>query len=194
MSSLSEEQLKAFEDKAKKDFENRSLSVKISGLDPDFIIILSFVAIPFDIILAVLAIFDLISFGISWVVGMLVSIPPLVIIGIWHYWRSSNSSKVKEDARAKFDKIIEEIKHQRERKIAEESAKKVATKTAKTAGAKATKEAGKQTTKQVAKKTATRVGSKVALKRGAIAFLGTSIPFIGMIPFYTLWVLSTLRD
>ena len=186
--------------------ENAGSGVRVNALDPDFLIILSLIAVPFDIVIAVLALLDVFTFGISWIIRIVVAVPPLIIIGSWHYMRSSSLEKAKSDAWTKFDKIAEEVKKRKEMLKAERDMAefKKNLKLTKSGGKfakqklqrKALTETGKKTaTKQAFKKTATKMGYKIVLRRGTFALVGTILPlFIAMVPFYTLWMLSTLKD
>ncbi len=187
------QKLDAILKKAQEDAEYSESGARVSALDPDFIFILVFVAMAFDIVLAVLALLDVVTVGISWVIGIVVSIPPFLIIGFWHYVRLSNLSKAKQDARSKLDKITDEIQKQKNNLVAKKEAQKIAKESGKKVAKKIEKKTVKQATRVAGKKVAV-LGSKTALKRGFIALLGTSLPIIGMIPFYTLWMLSTLKD
>ena len=214
---IEERKLKAIEEKAQYEFENRISSARVSALDPDFILILSFVAIPFDIAIAFLSIFD-IFFGISWVIKTVISIPPFIIILIWNYSRTSNLSKTKEDANNKLNKIKNEIKHHREniidkkatqetfkktgKEVGEEAVKagkqigkEIGDKTSKEVGGEIGKQVGKEASKKTVKTTAVKISSKIVFKRGILSFLGSIIPFfLAMIPIYSIWVFSTLKD
>jgi septum formation inhibitor MinC len=186
--------------------ESAGSSVRVYPLDPDFLVILCFIAIPFDFVIAALALLDVFSLGISWIIRMVVAVPPLLAIGAWHYMRASKLSKAKSDAWSKFDKIAEEVKKHRESLRAKQQMAefKKSLKLTKSKGMfakqqlkkKTLTETGKKTiTKTTVKRTAVKMGSKIVLKRGTIALLGTITPlFVAIIPFYTLWMLSTLKD
>jgi hypothetical protein len=213
---LEQKRLNAVLRQAEMDAEEIKSGAKISVLDPDFIVILFFVAIPFDIILAILAIFDV--FVLPWIIGMVISFIPFGIIVIWHQMRTSDISKTKESIKKRVDKIREEIeKHKKElssvetpgkeiiegagkeavKEAGQEVTKQAGKEVAKEAGQEVTKQAGKEVVKETSKqavKSAAIVGSKTAVKKGIVALIGTSIPFIGAIPFYTIWVLSTLKE
>ena len=90
---IEEQKLNSVLTQAQENAENAGSGVRVSALDPDFLIILSFVAIPFDIVIAVLAVLDIVTFGISWIIRMIVAIPPLLIIGSWQYIRLSSLEK-----------------------------------------------------------------------------------------------------
>ncbi len=195
-------------EQAENDAEKMKSNAKISALDPDFIVILFFIAIPFDIILGILAIFD--AFVIPWILGMVISFIPFGIIVVWHHMRTSDISKTKESIKKRVDKIREEVeKHKKElasvqnsgkevvKEVGQEVAKQAGKEVAKEAGQEVAKQAGKEVVKQTGKqavKSAAIVGSKTAIKKGILSLIGTSVPFIGAIPFYTIWVLSTLKE
>ncbi len=186
---LSDKNLDAITKKVEKDYSETISESKISALDPDFLLMLVLVAVPFDILLAILAIFDP-FFGISWAIGIIVSLFPLTIIGVWDYSRSSSSARIEADAKSKYDTVMAKIQKMKSEKAAKESAAQAGRKAAEKAGA----QAGKQATKQVAKSSVRRVFLGGFLKRSLIAFIGTNIPFIiGMIPWYTIWVVSTAK-
>ena len=204
--SIEEQKLNTVMAQAQESAESAGSGARVSALDPDFLIILSFIAIPFDIVIAILATLDIVTFGISWIIRIIVAVPPLIVIGSWHYMRLSNLEKAKSDAWSKFDKIMEEVKKRREVLRAKQQMVefKKGLKLTKSGGKfakqqlqkKPLTEAGKKTvTRATVKKTATKMGSKIVLKRGAVSLMGTIFPlFVAMIPFYTLWMLSTLKD
>jgi hypothetical protein len=155
----------------KKAAEKVSLA-EVSPFDLDFLVVLH-IAIGFDIVFFFLAIFD--ASIITWVIGMILSPIPLAIVGIWDYKRTGKLERAKGEA-------------QRIKKTAQEMAKKM-----KEAAVKAEKKAVQKAATKTATKTAAKAGTRV-LGRGAIAIFGTNIPFIGLWPFYTVWVLKTLKS
>ncbi len=164
---------------AEKDIAN----ARISPLDGDFLLILFF-AISFDIIVAIIAIFD--ALVITWIFRALISIVPFLVILLWSISRTGNLSKVKEKVNDKINEV-KKIVEQQKQILAEKQAGKVA---AKGAGKAATKGAGKA----VAKKSVVKATGKTAVKKGVAAVGLTNFPVIGIIPFYTIWVLSTLKE
>ncbi len=201
---LSDKNLEAITEKVEKDYNETASGAKISVLDPDFLLMLTLVAIPFDLVLAILAILDPL-FGISWVIGIVVSLFPLAIIGVWDYIRSSNTARIESDAKTKYDNImvkIEKIKAEKKAMEFKKGLKLTKSKTKfpkqqliKKSTTQAGKEAGKQVGKQTVKATARRAFLGGFFKRSIIAFVGTNVPlFIGMIPWYTIWVVSTAKN
>jgi ABC-type multidrug transport system fused ATPase/permease subunit len=159
-------------------------SARVNPLDASFLIILLF-AMIFDVIFFFLAIFD--ASVITWIIGMILSPIPLVVIGIWDYKRAGKLGKAKQEAsriKESAQRFVEESK-ERLKQLAVKGEKKML------------KKAGSQMVKKTAVKTGTKVATKTGIRvfvRGVGSCVGTNIPFVGAFPFYTLWVLLTLRE
>ncbi len=164
---------------AEKDIAN----TRVSPLDPDFLLILFF-AMGSDFIIAAIAVFD--ALVLTWIIRVLISVVPFLVILLWSISRTGKLSKVKERVNDKINEVKKIVEQQRQI-LAEKQAGKVAVKGT---GKAATKKAGQV----AAKKTAVKATGKTAAKKGIAAVGLTNFPIIGIIPFYTIWALSTLKE
>ncbi len=164
---------------AEKDIAN----ARISPLDGDFLLILFF-AMGSDFIIAAIAVFD--ALVLTWILRALISIIPFLVILLWSISRTGKLSKVKEKVNDKINEFKKIVEQQKQILAEKQTGKAVAKGTGKTA----TKGAGKA----VAKKGAVKATGKTAAKKGVAAVGLTNFPIIGIIPFYTIWVLSTLKE
>ena len=144
---------------------------RVAPLDPDFILIL-FYAILGDAIGAVIIILGILDFyTVTTLVNILVNIFFFVPISIWLYWRTNRIAQSKKTK-------IEELQ-KRTRQLAK-TAPRIAQQLEKA-------------TARIGARVATRLLLKVAI-RGLAAFAGSVTPFIGLIPFWSITVLLTLRE
>ena len=138
---------------------------RVGPLDPDFLLILLLVAIPFDIVFAVLEIVALFTAELPKLISIPLNIIPFIIICGWSVWRTGQMIKRREEQKKSLEKAI----------------------------TKQSAALQKQLTGQMAKKGA-RVMVRRVLIRGAIAFLGGVVPIVALIPFWTITVILTLKE
>ncbi len=176
---------------------------RVEALDPDFILILFF-AIGSDAVFFVLAFFD--ATIVTWVIGFVLSVPCTLVVGLWDYYRTGRTDKVKEEA----DKRLKEVKNVIQKRMDERVAKKavaegskrttlrsgqtVAKRTAGKTGVRTGTKAATTTGRKIVLKRGYKIAGKMMVKRGGVATIGTNIPYVGMIPFYTIWVVLKLRE
>ncbi len=174
------------------------VATRVSPLDPDFLVVLFF-AICFDFVFFVLALFD--ATVIPILIRIFLGIIAMITVGIWDYIRTGKIERMKEEAgrvKEQTKKLLEESKQRAMQKQAAREAKKRALKEAKGQAGKKTltkaeKKIAMKTAKKAARKVVVKTGTKVTV-RGVAATIGTIIPIIAMFPFYTIWVLSSLRS
>ena len=142
-------------------------NAKVSPFDLDFLVMLH-VAVGFDVVFFFLSLFD--ASTITWLIRIVLNPIPLVTIGIWDYKKTGQLEKAKSNAQSIKSRAQEAVK--KAQKMAQKMEKKAAEKAA----------------KKIAMKSGAKVVGKAALAGG-----GTILPFIGMYPFYTHWVLKTLK-
>jgi len=133
---------------------------RVSALDPDFLLILTFAMIVdgIDVIIILLALLD--AYTITGVISTVFDLFIMVMIGGWMYMRINRIAEGKKQQTATLRKTAE---------------KKVA---------------GMQ--KQLAQ--GIKSPMRRVLTRGGVALLGELIPLIGLIPFWTITVILTLRE
>jgi hypothetical protein len=141
----------------------------VSCLDPDFILIALF-AVFVDALDVVLEIVGVFVAEIPKIVSIPLDIATFAIIGGWSYWRTGRIANSKKEAKDKIKKHLEKL------------AKR---------GGKATKQLEKGT--KTLAKTVAKPASR-SLLRGGAALIGEIIPLIGLIPFWTITVISMLRE
>lgn len=138
---------------------------KVSPFDPDFLIILLLVAVPFDIILAILEIIGLFAFQIPKIISIPLNLIPFIIICAWSVWRVGEIIRTREEQKKTLQKAVAKQSAALQKKLATQIAK-------------------------VGTKSAVR---KVLL-RGAIAILGGILPIVALIPFWTITTILILRE
>ena len=115
---------------------------------------------------------DMVSITATFVIGiipcLIIDFLCLMIVGAWMYSRSSDSEAARPDRRTAKTKL-------------------------KTEGKVEIKQAEKQAAKQIEKTAVKRTSRKIALRAGG-AFLGTLVPVIQLIPFWTITVVGELKE
>ena len=160
----------------------------ISPLDPDFLLF----ALPFafinDLILAVLEILMLFTKGATKIIAIVVNIIVLIILGSWMHWRLKRIEKNKKDYADSLKKaaLFGIKKLSKLQKIGDVSPKVFE---------RYIRLYGKQMGKigRATAKAATKPLTK-ALIRGGLSALGGFIVILGLIPFWTIMVILSLRE
>jgi len=139
---------------------------RVGPFDPDFLCF----ALPFAIIVdAIDIVLELTSIiVIPKLLGIAMDAFTFAIIGGWIYWRTGRIIKSREEQKKALQKQMTQKVTQMQQQLAKE-ATKGATKAA----------------KGPARKTLTRVGATL---------IGELIPFVGLVPFWTISVILTLRE
>lgn len=145
--------------------EDAGEKAKVSPLDPDFLLILLLIALPFDVLSAILEIINMPTLQISKVISFLINMIPFVIICGWSIWRTGQMVKAREEQKKSLEKAI----------------------------SKQSANIQKQLARQMTK-TGIKAVTRRLVIRGAIAFLGSSIHFIAFIPFWTITIILTLKE
>lgn len=158
--------------------------------------------------LLIAAVCDIVSIAatllLPTIIGGLLSILPclildffcLIIIGAWMYSRSGNSAEG-PDRKGEPQPEIKSIETERSGGKGEKTTEKAETSTARAAEKEAVQEAeitAAKSAEKLAAKTAVKGGSrKIAIKLVG-AFLGTLVPILQLIPFWTITVVGELKD
>ena len=138
--------------------DDASEKVRVSPLDPDFIIILFAIAVPADILDFILEWFNILI--LPKIVLTIVDIVVFIIVGGWIYWRTGKIAQSRKD-------FIEGLSKK---------------------SGKMAQQAGRME-KQLLKNPLGR-----ALMRGGLAFLGELNLYVGLVPFWIILVVFTLRE
>src|SRR3989338_6863700 len=146
---------------------------RVHPLDIDFLVF----AMPFamlvdavDIILEITSIFI-----IPKVIGIVIDIFVFAVISWWMYKRVKRLAEARKQARERTEQIKQQIMS-RVQGFQQKASSQL------------------QSLKQQAFKTAQRGPLRRVLTRGAVVLLGELIPFVGILPFWTITVFSTLRE
>lgn len=136
---------------------------RVHFLDPDFLVF----AMPFAVLIDLVdIILELTSFVvIPKLLGMVADVVTFAIIGGWMYWRTGRMADAKKQQQEQMGK-----------KLAEKAS-----------------QLSKKAKKQVAQKVVAKQASKKVFARMGLVLIGELIPFVGLIPFWTISVISTLR-
>ncbi len=146
---------------------------RVHPLDLDFLVF----AMPFAMLVdAVDIILELTSvFIIPKVIGIVIDIFVFVVISWWMYKRVRRIAEAKKQARERTEQIKQQVM-------------------SKVQGFQQRASSQLQGLKQQALKAAGRGPLRRVLTRGAVVLLGELIPFVGILPFWTIAVFSTLRE
>ena len=161
---------------------------RVFPLDPDFILILFFALAvdALDIAFVILGILDV--YTLSEAISIAIDIAILIFIGGWIGHRTGKIAQSKRDRVKAIQKNIQQIA---KRMGTFQKAGKVPNEVFERYMRRYSKQMGRmgRTTAQAAR---SPVGK--TLLRSGIAFLGEIIPIIGVIPFWTITVILTLRE
>lgn len=146
---------------------------KVHPLDIDFLVF----AMPFammvdalDIILEITSILI-----IPKLIGIIIDVFVFIVISWWMYKRVKKIAEAKKQARERTEQIKQQVM-------------------SKVQGFQQQASSKLQGLKQQALKAAERGPLRRVLTRGAVVLLGEIIPFLGILPFWTIAVFSTLRE
>jgi len=176
------------EDKIEADINVTGADVSISPLDPDFLFFalpLAFAVDSLDIILEITGHIVV----IPKIIGIAIDFVTLIILGSWLYWRTGKIAQSKEDYVTKLREAAQKgtkqlSKLQKLGKVSPKVFDRYMRLYAKQMG-KIERAAAKAATKPLAR----------TLIRGGLTFLGEVVPLlIGLIPFWIIMVLLSLRE
>lgn len=188
------------EEQIDQEIEEAGEMAMVSPLDPDFLCFALPLALLSDLIVITLTILAIITIplslglsiaallAISTVVDVITAVP----LGFWIYWRTNRIAKTKEERKKEIEDSLQKKSQILERESLEEAEKN----TARLAARESTEEASKIAAKTAAKtagKTVSRSGTKIFLRTGLRFILKRTI-VLGLIPFWTISVLETLKE
>lgn len=177
------------EDEIEMEIETAGADASVSPLDPDFLLF----ALPFafaidvlDIILEIAGLFVVIPKIIGIVIDVLVSL--ILVFPGWMYWRTGKIEKSKRERQ----KILQEGVQKRIQQLSKlQKTGKVSDKVFERYMRLYGQQMGKigKAAARATRKPATR-----ALVKGGLLFLGEIVWILGIIPFWTIGVILTLRE
>ncbi len=145
--------------------EDAGEKAKVHPLDPDFLIMLFAVALPFDIIFAIFELIGLLTGEIPKIIAIPLNFIAFGVISGWSIWRTGKISKSREEQKRAFEKTILKKGTALEKQLAKSLARR-----------------------------GLRIAVRRILIRGVVAVIGGILPLIAFIPFWSISVILVLRE